>query len=133
MSRHANHRRAFISRGRFAVSVAALMRVGVIGVGQMAENHVLSYSEIADVVGIADPDVKAGGVVSNRFNVSYYTDSTHLLKEELDAVSVCVPTEHHAKVALDVIRAGIPLLVEEPPTATVDEAKGRVQAATTTA
>src|SRR2546422_9818643 len=37
---------------------------------------------------------------SNRFNVSYYTDPTHLLREELDAVSVCVPTQHHAKVAL---------------------------------
>src|SRR5437660_300623 len=99
MSRHANHR-AFISRCRFAVSVAALMRVGVIGVGSMGQNHVRVYSEIADVVGIADPDVKAGGIVSNRFNVSYYTDSTHLLKEELDAVSVCVPTEHHANVLL---------------------------------
>src|SRR5881396_571628 len=95
------------------------MRVGVIGVGSMGQNHVRVYSEIADVVGIADPDVKAGGVVSNRFNVSYYTDSTHLLKEELDAVSVCVPTEHHAKVALDVIRAGIPLLVEKPLAATL--------------
>ncbi|TLZ99090.1 MAG: Gfo/Idh/MocA family oxidoreductase, partial [Methanobacteriota archaeon] len=129
MSRHANHRRAFISRCRFAVSVAALMRVGVIGVGSMGQNHVRVYSEIADVVGIADPDVKAGGVVSNRFNVSYYTDSTHLLKEELDAVSVCVPTEHHAKVALDVIRAGIPLLVEKPLAATVEEAKRIVDAA----
>src|SRR6266480_336876 len=129
MLRDANHRRAFISRCRFAVSVAALMRVGVIGVGSMGQNHVRVYSEIADVVGIADPDVKAGGVVSNRFNVSYYTDSTHLLKEELDAVSVCVPTEHHAKVALDVIRAGIPVLVEKPLAATVEEAKRIVDAA----
>jgi len=95
----------------------------------MGQNHVRVYSEIADVVGIADPDVKAGGVVSNRFNVSYYTDATHLLKEELDAVSVCVPTEHHAKVALDVIRAGIPVLVEKPLAATVEEAKRIVDAA----
>src|SRR5438034_10197279 len=123
MSRHANHRRAFISRCRFAVSVAALMRVGVIGVGSMGQNHVRVYSEIADVVGIADPDVKAGGVVSNRFNVPYYTDSTHLLKEQLAAVSVCVPTEHHANVALDVIRAGIPVLVDKPLAATVEAPK----------
>src|SRR5438552_12438088 len=105
------------------------MRVGVIGVGSMGQNHVRVYSEIADVVGIADPDVKAGGVVSNRFNVSYYTDSTHLLMQELDAVSWCVPTEHPAKVALDVIRAGIPLLVEKPLAATVEEAKRIVDAA----
>ncbi len=105
------------------------MRVGVIGVGSMGQNHARVYSEIADLVGIADPDVKAGGPVSNRFNVSYFTDLGHLLKEELDAVSVCVPTDLHAKVALDVIQAGVPLLVEKPLAATVKEAMRIVDAA----
>jgi len=124
-------RHAFISGGLLRGSVTAPMRVGVIGVGSMGQNHARVYSEIADLVGIADPDVKAGGAASNRFNVSYYTDAAHLLKEELDAVSVCVPTEHHAKVALAVIKAGVSLLVEKPLAATgadasriVDTAKG---------
>src|SRR5207247_11356101 len=89
----------------FAAPVSALMRVGVIGVGAMGQNHARVYSEIADLVGIADPDVKAGGPVSNRFNVSYYTDSAHLLKEELDAVSVCVPTQLHAEGTVERIQA----------------------------
>ncbi len=105
------------------------MRVGVIGVGSMGQNHARVYSEIADLVGIADPDVKAGGPASNRFNVSYYTDSAHLLKEELDAVSVCVPTEHHVKVALAVIQAGLSLLVEKPLAPTVADAHRIVDAA----
>src|SRR5438046_9518880 len=109
--------------------MATPMRVGVIGVGSMGQNHVRVCSEIAEIVGIADPDVKAGGIVSNPFNVPYYTYSTPLLKEELDAVSVCVPTEHHAKVALDVIQAGIPLLVEKPLAATAEEASKVVDAA----
>ncbi|TLZ89985.1 MAG: hypothetical protein E6K00_00180 [Methanobacteriota archaeon] len=108
---------------------ATPMRVGVIGVGSMGQNHVRVYSEIAEIVGIADPDVKAGGIVSNRFNVSYFTSAADLLREELDAVSVCVPTEHHAKVALDVIQAGIPLLVEKPLAATAEEASKVVDAA----
>ena len=95
----------------------------------MGQNHARVYSEIADLVGIADPDVKAGGLVSNRFSVSYYTDPAHLLKEELDAVSVCVPTEHHAKVARAVIDAGVSLLVEKPLAATVVEAREIVDAA----
>ncbi|HWM52316.1 MAG TPA: Gfo/Idh/MocA family oxidoreductase [Thermoplasmata archaeon] len=109
--------------------MTAPMRVGVIGVGSMGQNHARVYSEIADLVGIADPDVKAGGAASNRFNVSYYTDAAHLLKEELDAVSVCVPTEHHAKVALAVIKAGVSLLVEKPLSATVADATRIVDAA----
>src|SRR5436853_649354 len=122
-------RRAFISRGLLRSAVAALMRVGVIGVGSMGQNHARVYSEIADLVGIADPDVKAGGAASNRFNVSYYTDAAHLLKEELDAVSVCVPTEHHVKVALAVIKAGVSVLVEKPLAAAVADASRVVDAA----
>jgi UDP-N-acetylglucosamine 3-dehydrogenase len=95
----------------------------------MGQNHARVYSEIADLVGVADPDVKAGGLVSNRFSTSYYTDPVHLLKEDLDAVSICVPTEHHAKVALAVIKAGVPLLVEKPLASTVDGAREVVDAA----
>src|SRR5437867_12120899 len=95
------------------------MRVGVIGVGSMGQNHARVYSEIADLVGIADPDVQAGGAASNRFNVSYYTDAAHLLKGELDAVSVCVPTEHHVKAALVVTKAGASVLVDTPLAAAV--------------
>ena len=106
------------------------MRVGVIGVGSMGQNHVRVFSEIAEVVGVADPNAKAAAAVSKRFNTKPYTTAANLLKEDLDAVSVCVPTEHHAKVALDVIRAGVPLLVEKPLAATVPEATRIVDAAT---
>src|SRR5437879_4138997 len=105
------------------------MRVGVIGVGSMGQNHARVYSEIADLVGVADPDVKAGGAVSNRFNVSYSTQLSDLLKENLDAVSVCVPTKLHTKVALEIIEAGVPLLVEKPLASTVADATKIVDAA----
>src|SRR6266699_1631758 len=120
-------RHAFISRRLIRSAVA--MRVGVIGVGAMGQNHARVYAEIADVVGIADPDVKAGGAVSNRFNVSYFTDHRSLLKEDLDAVSVCVPTHLHAAVARDVIASGTALLVEKPMAGNVPEAQGIVDAA----
>lgn len=105
------------------------MRVGVIGVGAMGQNHARVYTEIADFVGIADPDVKAGGAVSNRFNVSYFTHPQALLKEDLDAVSVCVPTNLHTKIALEVIQAGIDLLVEKPLADSVKDARRIVDAA----
>lgn len=105
------------------------MRVGVIGVGSMGQNHVRVFAEIAEVVGVADPNAKAAGVVSKRFNTKSYANASDLLEEDLDAVSVCVPTEHHANVALEVIGAGVPLLVEKPLAATVPEAKRIVDAA----
>src|SRR3989454_9008780 len=121
-STSAARRHAFISGGFLRGPVTAPMRVGVIGVGSMGQNHARVYSEIADLIGIADPDVKAGGDASNRFNVSYYADAAHLFKEELDAVSVCVPTEHHAKVALAAIKAGGSPLLGKALAATVAQA-----------
>ena len=110
------------------------IRVGVIGVGAMGQNHARVYSEIADLCGIADSDVKQGGAVLNRLAVStsginYFPDYRSLLKENLDAVSVCVPTNLHAKVALDVIHAGIDLLVEKPLAPTVGAARKIAEAA----
>ncbi len=120
-------RRAFIFRGLIHAPVA--VRVGVIGVGAMGSNHARVYSEIADLVGIADPDVKAGGAASNRFNTSFFPEYRGLFREKLDAVSVCVPTSLHTQVSLDVIRAGLHLLVEKPLAPTIAEARTIVEAA----
>lgn len=105
------------------------MRVGVIGVGNMGQNHARVYSEIAQLKGIADPDVNQAGAVFNRLQVDYFPDYHSLLKEKLDAVSVCVPTRLHAKVAMDVIDAGINLLVEKPLAESVKSAQKIVDAA----
>src|SRR2546428_10639742 len=75
-------RHAFISGGLLRGSVTAPMRVGVIGVGSMGQKHARVYSQIADLVGIADPDVKAGGAAADRFNVSDSRGAPPLLKEE---------------------------------------------------
>jgi UDP-N-acetylglucosamine 3-dehydrogenase len=110
------------------------MRVGVIGVGSMGQNHARVYTDIADLVGIADPDVKQGSSVLGRLQVGisgihWFPDYRDLLKEDLDAVSVCVPTQLHEDVALDVIRAGVDLIVEKPLAPTVGQAKKIAEAA----
>ncbi len=104
------------------------MRVGVVGVGAMGQNHARVYSEIAELVGVADTDVQAGGLVANRFNTSFFTDYHALFKEDLDAVSVCVPTALHEQVALDALAAGFHVLVEKPLGPTVEAAQRIVEA-----
>src|SRR2546428_13955296 len=72
----------------------------------MGQNHARVLSDLGDLAGVADPDTKAGGAVGNRFTVSYFPDYKALLKEKIDAVSICVPTNLHFKVAMDAIAAG---------------------------
>src|SRR2546422_8986722 len=95
----------------------------------MGLNHARVLSEIADLRGVADPDPKAGGVVANRYTVSYFPDYKALLREKIDAVSICVPTNLHFKVAMDAVAAGKHLLVEKPLCENVRDAERLVKAA----
>jgi len=108
------------------------MKAAVIGVGNMGQHHARNYSEISgiDLVAIADLDPKIGETLAKRFNCKYYQDYKELLeKEELDMVTIAVPTKLHKKVALDCIQKGINILIEKPIAATVSEAKEVVAAA----
>ena len=121
----AKNARMFLSGGPDARDV----KVGVIGVGSMGQNHARVLSELGDLGGVADPDTKAGGAVGNRFTVSYFPDYKALLKEKIEAVSICVPTSLHFKVAMDAIAAGKHLLVEKPMCESVRDAERLVKAA----
>jgi len=100
------------------------LKVGVIGVGAMGKHHARVYSELPEVelVGVADIDEEAVRKVGKEYRTQPFTDYQKLLDENLDAVSVCVPTSFHKKISLEVIRSGTNLLVEKPIAATVSEA-----------
>lgn len=93
-----------------------MTRVGVIGVGAMGRHHARVYSEMegVELVGVADVDGKKAKEIAEMYGTNAYTNHKELLKRDLDAVSVAVPTTLHKDVALDVIDAGVHLLVEKP-------------------
>ncbi len=101
-----------------------LLRAAVIGAGSMGRNHARVYAEMddAELVAVADPDQESLNRVAQRHRVRTYTDYRAMLeREQIDLVSVVVPTEHHFAVARDTLLAGIPTLIEKPIAATVDE------------
>jgi UDP-N-acetylglucosamine 3-dehydrogenase len=102
-----------------------VLKVGVIGVGQMGQHHARNYNEIPNVelVGIADTNRDRLEEMVDRFNVNAYVDYRDMLSEGLDAVSVVVPTSMHKDVALDVIESETHLLVEKPLADSVENAR----------
>jgi UDP-N-acetylglucosamine 3-dehydrogenase len=101
-----------------------LLRAGVIGVGSMGRNHARLYGELDDVelVAVADEDWDSLNRMALRHRVHIYTDYRVMLdREQLDLVSVVVPTESHFEVASAVLDAGFPTLVEKPIAATVKQ------------
>lgn len=89
------------------------IRTGVIGVGSMGQNHVRIYNDISNLVAVSDSSERQGRLVANRFDVDWYEDYTDMLTK-VDAVSIAVPTVMHRKVAEDVARAGVHILIEKP-------------------
>jgi predicted dehydrogenase len=109
-----------------------MIHAGVIGVGAMGRHHARVYSELdeTELVAVADVDPVRVETMARRYRVRTYTDYREMLaRERLDLVSVAVPTQLHLAVALDVIAAGVHLLVEKPIAPTLEDGQAIVEAA----
>jgi len=96
--------------------IAKVMRVGVIGVGSMGQNHARLLAEKGMLAGIADISPEAARVVGERYSVKHYLSYQELLKGDVDAVVIVTPTNTHQKIAEDAIHAGKHVLLEKPMT-----------------
>lgn len=97
------------------------MKVGVIGTGTMGRNHVRVYSELKAVEEIYVFDLNKDRADRMKEYDAIICDSVEKLLDNVDAVSICVPTKYHFDVAKKVIEKNIHCLVEKPITLTVSE------------
>jgi UDP-N-acetylglucosamine 3-dehydrogenase len=105
-----------------------MMKVGVIGVGAMGQNHARVYSEIANLVGVTDAVPEQARKIGERLGVVSF-DSADALLDQVDAVSICTPTSYHFDTAMKAISKGKHLLVEKPFTGDSRKAAELCQAA----
>lgn len=107
------------------------MRAGVIGIGAMGQHHVRIYSEMEDVelVGISDISESRVNELSGQYGVKGYTDHKQLLEQDLDVVSIVVPTTLHKPIGFDAINAGVNILMEKPIADTLENARELTDAA----
>ena len=107
------------------------MRAGVIGIGAMGQHHVRIYHEMEQVelVGISDVSKSRANELSRQYGVKCYTDHRQLLEQDLDVVSIVVPTTLHMAIGMDAINAGVNILVEKPIADTLKNAERLTKAA----
>jgi UDP-N-acetylglucosamine 3-dehydrogenase len=108
------------------------INAGVVGLGWMGRNHARVYDEIpsSNLAGVADISESATHDISQKYGCVPYKNVTDLLSNEnLDVISVAVSTPNHFSVALEVIEAGVNVLVEKPITTTVEDAQKLIDAA----
>ena len=104
------------------------MKIGVIGTGVMGKNHIRVYSEMkgVDQVTVFDLDKKAANEAGKRFDATVATSLEKLL-DSVDAISICVPTGAHHRVAREAILHGVHMLIEKPICRTALEAEKLVR------
>jgi predicted dehydrogenase len=90
-------------------------RVAVVGVGHLGQHHARILAQIPEVelVAVADSRIEQAQGVAAKTGARAVADYRELL-DEVDAVSIAVPTFLHREVAAAFLGRGIATLVEKP-------------------
>ena len=94
------------------------LRVGIVGAGMMAANHVDALSQLADVeiTAVVDPDIGARSLLANRLTKVAAFDSLYPAIETnaSDAYLICTPPSTHVPLARKLVASGHHVFVEKP-------------------
>ncbi len=99
------------------------LRVGVVGVGHLGTYHLAKYAliEECEIVAVADCDLQKAKKAAQPYGAKAYDHYAPLL-DQVDAVSIAVPTQSHYEVAKGILQGGINCLLEKPIACTLKEA-----------
>ncbi|MHA6695500.1 Gfo/Idh/MocA family protein [Homoserinimonas sp. A520] len=113
--------------GSHSIPQAALpLRLAIIGAGERAEiaGHAAFDTDAARIVAVADNSALSRGRVAERFGpgIALYESHTELIAAGgVDGAFVTTPDSTHARIAIDLLRAGIAVYLEKPLALTVAE------------
>ncbi len=107
------------------------VRLAVIGAGNMGRNHIRTAQALKDVELVALADINpAAKNLADEYSVAFYTNYKKMLdQEQIEAVSIVVPTPLHHAIGLEVLRRGLHCLVEKPIASTPAQADELIKAA----
>lgn len=110
--------------------MTAPLRIGVVGTGSLGYHHARILREIPGVAfrGFFEANPERAGTVQRELGVRAYPALDTLL-DDVDAVSIVVPTSKHHEVAMAALAKGKHLLIEKPITVTLAEADELLQLA----
>ncbi|HEY8309517.1 MAG TPA: Gfo/Idh/MocA family oxidoreductase, partial [Gemmatimonadaceae bacterium] len=99
------------------------VRVGVVGAGALGYHHVRLLRQMPEfrLSGFYEMRPERAAQVASELEVPAYSDIDTLL-DDVDAITIVVPTPRHFAVASKALERGKHVLIEKPITATVEEA-----------
>lgn len=108
--------------------------IGIVGSGGVSRAHVGAYRqfpELARIVGVCDINAEAAEKACAEFGAEMWTTRLDelLARDDIEAVSVTVPTNLHSDVTVAALGAGKHVLCEKPMAGTAAQAKAMCAAA----
>jgi predicted dehydrogenase len=106
------------------------LRVGVIGLGDVAEIHLEAYRDLDGIEVVAGTETRGERLeeITRTWGIRGYGDHEAMLDtEELDIACVLTPAGSHAKVTQDVAKHGVHVLCEKPLATTLDDATAMIE------
>lgn len=100
------------------------IRAAVVGVGHLGRHHARVLAGLDDVrlVAVADARIDQARAVAEPLGARAVTDYRELL-DDVDAVSIAVPTTLHRAIGGAFLERGIPTLIEKPLATSLAEAE----------
>ncbi|HKV12017.1 MAG TPA: Gfo/Idh/MocA family oxidoreductase [Thermoanaerobaculia bacterium] len=93
------------------------LRLAVIGCGAVATIHhlpAIAASERVEAVVLVDADAGRAKALASRFGVAETATDYRAVVGRVDGAVIALPNNLHAPVAVDLLRQGVPVLVEKP-------------------
>jgi predicted dehydrogenase len=108
----------------------AALRTAVIGVGYLGRFHAQKYAQLpgSKLIGVVDANSEAAKRVGAELGVEGFNDIEQVLNQ-VDAVSIAVPTPLHFEIGRAALERGVHVLMEKPIATTVAEARELVELA----
>jgi predicted dehydrogenase len=116
------------------IGMAGEIRIGVIGCGFFAQNHLHSWKDLADqgarLTAVCDVDPAKAEAAGRNFGVPFYTDAGAMVSvEPLDAVDIVTRHDTHRPLCELTIAKGLPTIVQKPFAPTWEDCVAIVDAA----
>lgn len=113
-----------------------MIRVAVIGTGNISPSHIRSYlafPERCKIVALVDIFPEKAQAKKEEFGLTdaevFDSHKKLLGRDDIDLVSICTPPFCHAEIAIDFLNDGKNVIVEKPMAASLEECDKMIEAA----
>jgi predicted dehydrogenase len=113
-------------------SGGARLRCGLVGCGAVTERYhlpALAASAEVEVTAVVDPVLERARALAGRVGARLVLSDHATLPGAVDLAIVAAPNAVHASIAIDLLSAGVHVLVEKPMARTTAECDGMIAAA----